>query len=65
MDRGAWWAAVHGVAKSDTAEPLSAHTRVALRLADSQRLTHFDNHLEDIEADVALRKIHATWGDSM
>ena len=26
MDRGAWWAAVHSVAKSDMVEPLSIHT---------------------------------------
>ena len=28
MDRGAWWAPVHGVTKSDTPEQLSTHTHI-------------------------------------
>ena len=34
MDRGAWWATVHGVTESDMAEPLST----ALRYPEEQAL---------------------------
>ena len=36
MDRGAWWATVHGVTKSDKTEQLSLH--LALRKGFSLRL---------------------------
>ena len=32
MDRGVWWAIVHGVAELDTTEPLSTHMRTSLEL---------------------------------
>ena len=28
MDRGAWWASIHGVAKSNRTERLSIHTHI-------------------------------------
>ena len=35
MDRGAWWATIHGVTKSDTTEQLStAHTQPVLQHVD-------------------------------
>ena len=37
VDRGAWWATVHGVAKSQTC--LSTYTHTAYKLCDPERLT--------------------------
>ena len=45
MDRGAWWAPVHGVANLDMTEPLS--TNACTRLKHAQSTVLKDLHLSD------------------
>ena len=56
MDRGAWWATVHGVAKHCTR--LSTHAKHCLRLLKKGRKqTHF--HKDNF---IILKKQQSFWG---
>ena len=48
MDRGTWWAAVHGVLKSDTTECVHMHTHTHI----SQKETKTDNLPKSIELSI-------------
>ena len=41
MDRGAWWATVHGVAKLDTTEQLSLFTHENIKLLEAGVTSYF------------------------
>ena len=55
MDRGAWWATVHGVPKSGTAEQLSTRMCMCV-LSLSLSLTHTHTHAQSIAQHDAFHR---------
>ena len=63
MARGAWWAIVHGVAKSQRPEQLSMHTckmnsSVIIQLPSSQTITFMANCLRDTLDCKEIQPVH-------
>ena len=52
MDRGAWWATVHGVAKSQTGQSTYAHTHNQYYVISADRHTNQLNKTKNSETDI-------------